>query len=146
MSGTAVRRLGQAIVADLTRNLISKPLTGFLSQLLGGFSGSFGGGAAGGAAAGGFQRGGLADRGFAVVGEGGPELVDFRNPGRVYTNEQLGAALAGNQGTTVNYAPTINNSDEVAVERALVDFLPTLVDVVKGATARDASRPGPGFA
>ena len=34
------------------------------------------------------QHGGL-HRGLTVVGEDGPEFVDFRRPGRVYTNETL---------------------------------------------------------
>src|SRR5690606_1877150 len=32
-----------------------------------------------------FAKGGLAQRGWALVGEEGPELVNFTNPGRVYT-------------------------------------------------------------
>lgn len=34
----------------------------------------------------GFASGGLA-RGVAIVGEKGPEIVDFKNPGRVYSNQ-----------------------------------------------------------
>ena len=137
--GDSVRQLGLSIVNDLTRNLISRPITNFLSQLLGNvFSG-------GGGGVNPKQHGGLAGSGLTLLGEGGPELVDFRNPGRVYTNEQLAAALAGGGGSTINYAPTINNSDEAAVERALVDFLPTLVDVVKSSLGRDSRRPGPAF-
>ena len=44
----------------------------------------------------GFAKGGFAS-GMAMVGEKGPELVDFRQPGRVYTNEQLGAAMFDTQ-------------------------------------------------
>lgn len=40
----------------------------------------------------GFANGGLAS-GLAWVGERGPELVDFASPGRVYSNEQLSAAM-----------------------------------------------------
>ena len=40
-------------------------------------------------------KGGLAD-GWAVVGERGPELVNFSQPGRVYTAEQTAKALNGN--------------------------------------------------
>lgn len=39
-------------------------------------------------------KGGLAD-GWAVVGERGPELVNFSQPGRVYTAEQTAKALSG---------------------------------------------------
>lgn len=41
-----------------------------------------------------FAKGGLA-RGWAVVGEEGPELVNFTTPGRVYTASQTAAALGG---------------------------------------------------
>ena len=40
----------------------------------------------------GFAEGGIAS-GWAVVGEGGPELVDFATPGRVYTAGQTRAAM-----------------------------------------------------
>lgn len=40
-------------------------------------------------------KGGLAD-GWAVVGERGPELVNFSQPGRVYTAEQTAKALNSN--------------------------------------------------
>src|SRR5690606_35338873 len=42
-----------------------------------------------------FAAGGLARRGWAIVGEEGPELVNFTAPGRVYTAEQTRRMLAG---------------------------------------------------
>lgn len=42
----------------------------------------------------GFAVGGLAMPGWAVVGERGPELVNFSTPGRVYTAEQTQRMLA----------------------------------------------------
>lgn len=42
-----------------------------------------------------FATGGLARRGWAIVGEEGPELVNFTAPGRVYTAEQTRRMLAG---------------------------------------------------
>lgn len=42
-----------------------------------------------------YARGGYADSGWAVVGEQGPELVDFQSPGRVYTAQQTQSAFAG---------------------------------------------------
>ena len=39
----------------------------------------------------GFAKGGLAGAGMAIVGEQGPELVDFASPGRVYTAGQTAA-------------------------------------------------------
>lgn len=40
-------------------------------------------------------KGGRANPGWAIVGEQGPELVNFSNPGRVYTAEQTTAMLGG---------------------------------------------------
>lgn len=50
---------------------------------------------------GGKAKGGYAS-GWNIVGEKGPELVNFSSPGRVYTAEQTRAALSGNStgGTT----------------------------------------------
>lgn len=44
-----------------------------------------------------FANGGVAN-GWALVGEEGPELVNFSQPGRVYTAEQTAAALRGGAG------------------------------------------------
>ncbi|MBG6083234.1 tape measure protein, partial [Zhihengliuella flava] len=44
-----------------------------------------------------FAKGGLHKGGWALVGEEGPELVDFGRPGRVYTATQTEAMLAGKQ-------------------------------------------------
>ena len=41
-----------------------------------------------------FARGGLAARGWAVVGEEGPELVNFSDPGRVYSAPDTRAMLS----------------------------------------------------
>lgn len=42
-----------------------------------------------------FAKGGRHDGGWALVGEEGPELVDFKTPGRVYTAGQTKKALGG---------------------------------------------------
>src|SRR5690606_28493439 len=42
----------------------------------------------------GFAVGGYATPGWALVGEEGPELVNFTNPGRVYTADQTREMLA----------------------------------------------------
>src|SRR5699024_10716780 len=41
-----------------------------------------------------FAKGGLARKGWALVGEEGPELVNFSNPGRVYTASETAEALS----------------------------------------------------
>lgn len=57
---------------------------------------------AGGSFMGKFAQGGYTGRGWALVGEEGPELLDLKTPGRVYTADQTRAALSGNAagGTT----------------------------------------------
>lgn len=50
---------------------------------------------AGGSFMGKFAQGGYTGRGWALVGEEGPELLDLKTPGRVYTAEQTRAALNG---------------------------------------------------
>ena len=42
-----------------------------------------------------YATGGYASPGYAMVGEEGPELVQFKNPARVYTASQTRAALGG---------------------------------------------------
>lgn len=42
-----------------------------------------------------FAKGGLHKGGWALVGEEGPELVNFANPGRIYTASETQAMLAG---------------------------------------------------
>ena len=43
----------------------------------------------------GFANGGYYPGGMAMVGERGPELIDFSNPGMVYSNERLRSAMGG---------------------------------------------------
>lgn len=44
-----------------------------------------------------FAKGGFASKGWALVGEEGPELVNFTNPGRVYTAAETGKMLSGKE-------------------------------------------------
>lgn len=43
----------------------------------------------------GYAKGGLVSPGWAMVGEQGPELINFSQPGRVYTADQTSAAING---------------------------------------------------
>ena len=58
----------------------------------------------------GFAKGGLAPRGWAMVGEEGPELVNFSKPGRVYTAKETAQALVtpdwGHGGPVGKASPT----------------------------------------
>lgn len=59
-------------------------------------------------------NGGIAS-GWSLVGERGPELVNFTNPGRVYTAEQTAAALGG-KGNPTNIKVVIENRSGEKVE------------------------------
>lgn len=48
-----------------------------------------------------YAAGGSAGRGWALVGERGPELVNFDQPGRVYNAEQTSKALSQSNGVNV---------------------------------------------
>ena len=108
------------ISAVLRRTLIIEPLRQFIGQQL------FGSLAAGIPAR---QAGGLA-RGLTLVGEQGPELVDFRQTARVYSAPQTQELLG--RGVTLNYAPSVQgaNADQL---RALMyhEFAPGLVDMIE---------------
>ena len=81
----------------------------------------------------GLRAGGGYASGLTLVGERGPELLDFRNPAMVYSNAQLGAAIRGGGGAggvTVNFSPTINAVDAVGVEGVLIRQRKALVEAV----------------
>lgn len=46
---------------------------------------------------GGYAKGGYAPPGWALVGEEGPELIDLRTPGRVYTAQETAEAIQGSR-------------------------------------------------
>ena len=123
-----VRNLINSIVNSLAQRFIAQPITNAFSGLLGGLFGTA-------------QTGGL-HSGLTLVGEAGPELVDFRNPARVYTNNQLRDTISQGASTpNVTVPITINSADAGAVERSIADSIPVIIDAVKGAIARDVSHP-----
>lgn len=73
-------------------------------------------------------KGGLAD-GWAVVGERGPELVNFSQPGRVYTAEQTAKALSGN-GSPNNVKVIIENKSGQQVKATSASTQFNLKDMV----------------
>ena len=73
-------------------------------------------------------KGGLAD-GWAVVGERGPELVNFSQPGRVYTAEQTAKALNGN-GSPNNVKVIIENKSVQQVKATSASTQFNLKDMV----------------
>ena len=49
----------------------------------------------------GYAEGGAYSGGLAMVGENGPEMINFSNPGMVYTAAQTAALLGGSGGSEV---------------------------------------------
>ena len=103
-----------------------------------GATGLVGIGGIGAAATGGFHRG------LTVVGERGPELVDFGGGAQVYTNDQLAAAVGGGGGQqiVVNNNINIDSTDGPGVQRALAEALPALTDASVNRIMSESSRPG----
>lgn len=56
-----------------------------------------------------FASGGLAYRGLSIVGENGPELVDFQTPGRVYTAEETFGMFNGTSSANQELIEEIRN-------------------------------------
>ena len=73
-------------------------------------------------------KGGLAD-GWAVVGERGPELVNFSQPGRVYTAEQTAKALNSN-GSPNNVKVIIENKSGQQVKATSASTQFNLKDMI----------------
>ena len=59
-----------------------------------------------------FAKGGLARKGWALVGEEGPELVNFTNPGRVYTAAETQSMLDGKTQAPTAALPMLNGGHD----------------------------------
>lgn len=85
----------------------------------------------------GHANGGVAS-GLSLVGENGPELIDFRRPARVYTNEQTREMLGG--GTSNIKIELINESGQKLQARQgepKVDLKGMIIPVILEAYAQD---------
>jgi len=78
-----------------------------------------------------FQTGGLARPGLALVGERGPELVDFRRTARVYDASRTAGLLAGAGGVTIENLSITGVRDAYDVRRILYESLPQIADAVE---------------
>ena len=110
-----------------------------LAQSLAGAFGGFGLPVIGAAATGGFRRG------LTLVGERGPELVNFGSGGaHVYTNEELAAAVSGGGGggVTVINNVSVESTDGPGVRAALAEALPVFTDASVNRIMSESSRPG----
>ena len=90
-----------------------------------------------------FASGGLAHRGLAVVGERGPEIVDFQRPSRVYSTRELANALdIQNQGSGGDMVVNIDArgaTDPFDIERRIRALLPDIATGFSRFGQRDAA-------
>ncbi|MCY3677697.1 MAG: hypothetical protein OXH66_08855 [Gemmatimonadetes bacterium] len=77
-----------------------------------------------------FQSGGIARPGLALVGEAGPELVDFRRTARVYDASRTAGLLAGGSGVTIEQLNITGVRDAYDVRRIVFESLPEIADAV----------------
>lgn len=125
-----IRDVGNAIsrmFADMIyQQYIMQPVKNWFSSIFGSIGGSSGGGGSGAVGSAGgigmFAAGGVAS-GWSVVGEEGPELINFKNPGRVYTASDTRGMLSGgaSQQITLNFAPTINGGNAEENRQSLTE-------------------------
>lgn len=98
------------------------------------FGGLFGGGKA---------KGGRAS-GLTLVGERGPEVVDFNSPAQVYSNDQLRRSLstggAGKGSPTIIY--NIQSSDGPGVRAALAEATPNIIAAANSQMMEETNRVG----
>lgn len=85
-------------------------------------------------------NGGVAS-GWSLVGEEGPELVNFTNPGRVYTASQTNAALSGGGTPSIQLNITNNSGSDVTAENTATSFdgQKYVIDIVLDAASRNVN-------
>lgn len=94
----------------------------------------------------GHAKGGYAQKGWSIVGEEGPELLDLATPGRIYNAEQTAQALrmsggAGYSSSIENVQVEIRNESnqqmQVTNSAAQVNGRDMIISIVIGAIARN---------
>lgn len=103
---------------DLANNIMNTMMKvymqGLFSKMFSGLGGLFGAADGGYVGVRAFAGGGYAGSGWGLVGERGPELVNFSQPGRVYNAEQTSKAL--NAGANVNIKFDLQNNTGTPME------------------------------
>ena len=140
--GDAVRRLVDTLLSELLRVVLFRKIATGVSTFVEGLLSGGGGAAAPATNIGGAQAGGYR-RGLTLVGEAGPEIVDFREAGRVYSNDVLRDIVSGGGGTNITFAPVINTTDTAAVRRVLYEeAYPLFKRDIEATMDRRLSEPG----
>ena len=78
-------------------------------------------------------------RGLTLVGEAGPELVNFGRSAYVHSNRDL--ARLGASGFTMVNNWNISGSDEATVRNAIIEAAPLLTEAAKRGMIEDVGRP-----
>lgn len=88
-----------------------------------------------------FAEGGYTPTGLALVGEEGPELVDFRSPGRVYTSDELARVVSGGTNGNVEVVTELRATrEELADQRRENKQLMSRLINLTSAASQQASR------
>ena len=91
----------------------------------------------------GFKSGGNHPGGWAVVGEGGPELINS-GPGRIYNNADSRRMLNGATGFDLNIKVGGDRADiRNAVEAKIMELAPRIAEMAVSQATMDAGRPSP---
>ena len=94
----------------------------------------------------GHAKGGYAQKGWSIVGEEGPELLDLATPGRIYNAEQTAQALrmsggagygSGIENVKVEIRNESNQQMQVTNSAAQVNGRDMIISIVIGAIARN---------
>lgn len=94
----------------------------------------------------GHAKGGYAQKGWSIVGEEGPELLDLATPGRIYNAEQTAQALrmsggagygSGIENVQVEIRNESNQQMQVTNSAAQVNGRDMIISIVIGAIARN---------
>lgn len=94
----------------------------------------------------GHAKGGYAQKGWSIVGEEGPELLDLATPGRIYNAEQTARALrmangtgygSGIENVKVEIRNESNQQMQVTNSAAQVNGRDMIISIVIGAIARN---------
>lgn len=127
--GDAFRSFVNDIARSVFRQVVTEPLGETLGRLIGR------------RASGGYASG------LTLVGEAGPELVDFRSPAMVYSSQKLAGALAARQagGPTINisFAPEVVAIDSEGVQGALRQSERDLEQIIRSVILEQQQQPGP---
>lgn len=152
------RDMVSSMLKDLARLAIRQGVTGPLAGAVGGLFGGGSGGGSSGLVSGGrifglldnilfgatgspfaFANGGIAPSGPAIVGEKGPEIVDFGRTSRVFSNSDSKRMMGG--GVTVNQTLQIGMGAS-DVRQVIYDEMPNIQRATTSAVLDAATRGG----